>query len=279
MLIVFEAANNHGGSLDRGKQMVDEFCVVADKFPQFRYAWKLQYRDIEGGTCIHPSADPDHPYVKRFRETNLSDADRLALKEYAVARGFRTACTPFDEKSVDDVVRHGYDILKVGSPSFADWPLWEKICSTWNGPIIASCGGATEEEIDKVAKICQGKDISLLHCISEYDPPFPEKLQMNQIDYLKNRYPRIPIGFSCHEEFMSEGIILALAKGVSIIEKHVCLEPKPNEYSLTPDEMEEDLRSLSLSAESCGLRHMRVPGTNPTQFKRQLIDGRMWWKP
>ena len=272
MKIIFESANNAGGSVGIGKQMIDEFRKVADQFPQFTYIWKGQYRDLP--TFIHPSADPKHKYVKRFRETNLSESDRIALKEHAERAGFLTACTPFDEKSVRDVVAHGYNILKVGSPSFSDWGLWYEINKFWHGPIIASCGGATEAEIDRVVEQNKGNDLTLMHCVSEY-PTKIENLQLNQIEWLRGKYPNHKIGFSSHQG-NDEWVITS---DIDALEFHVCLEPKPNEYSLVPDEAIVVLQNLNECLEADGKKGERVPGVRPTQFMRKNFCGKMFWKP
>jgi len=47
-LIVFELANNHNGSVGLGCEVVEEFSKVADPFrSHFRFAFKLQYRDLD----------------------------------------------------------------------------------------------------------------------------------------------------------------------------------------------------------------------------------------
>ena len=45
ILITFEMANNHMGDLEHGFKIVDELKVISDKYPQFDYSVKLQYRD------------------------------------------------------------------------------------------------------------------------------------------------------------------------------------------------------------------------------------------
>ena len=214
MRILYDVANNHMGDVNLGKRIIKEVHEVTSRFPQFGHVMKFQYRDLP--TFMHPSCNPEDKYVKRFRETNLSKQDRYALKEYAASLDFETACTPFDEQSVLDVVHDGYDILKVGSPSFTDWPLWDEILKLWNGPIIASCGGATTEEIDRVVGMCKYMDLTLMHCVSEY-PTKEENLQLCQIDWLKSRYPKIPIGYSSHLTWPVDAQIV-MDKGASVIE-------------------------------------------------------------
>jgi len=50
-------------------------------------------------------------------------------------------------------------------------------------------------------------------------------MQLNQIDFLKNRYPGIPVGFSTHESPKCVSAAVAAAcKGACIFEKHVGIE-------------------------------------------------------
>jgi hypothetical protein len=275
MLIIYEMANNHGGDVNLGHRIIDEFSAVKDQFPQFKHCFKFQYRHIP--TYIHPTADPNDKYVKRFRETNLSESDRIALKEHAEKCGFLAACTPFDEQSVRDIVKHGYNILKVGSPSFSDWGLWYEINRAWYGPVIASTGGATVDEIDRVVDSCKGRDLTLMHCVSEY-PTKAGNMQFNQINWLRNRYPNIPIGYSSHNRENTE-LSMVACNGVSVIEKHVCLSPPPNEYSFWPELLKCELSVVQGSLSKCGDKNGRVPGPRPTQFMRQNIGGKMFWKP
>ena len=55
-------------------------------------------------------------------------------------------CTPFDENSVPRVKSMGFDVLKIASCSFTDWPLLEEIAK-YDLPIIASTAGCTIEKL------------------------------------------------------------------------------------------------------------------------------------
>ena len=72
-LIVLEMANNHQGDLDHGKKIIDEFEKVCKKYKDnFNFAFKFQYRDIDN--LIHNDfSNSDMKYIKRFRETKLSN--------------------------------------------------------------------------------------------------------------------------------------------------------------------------------------------------------------
>lgn len=281
-LFIFEMANNHMGDVDHGLKIIREVHKVSKNF-DFNFAFKFQYRDLN--TFIHPDYKErmDLKYVKRFSETKLTEEEFLTLKKEAENLGFATICTPFDEISVDLVVKHNYDILKIASASFGDWPLFEKIVRS-EKPIIASTGGTKLEDIDKVVSFFQhrNKQFALMHCVGEY-PVIDSHLQLNQIDLLKNRYPGVVIGFSTHEEPDNvEAIKIAVAKGAVIFEKHVAVKSdkyEVNAYSSTPDQLEKWLKAAKEAYEMCGIIGGRAPSSEKElsdirQFQRGVFASR-----
>ena len=99
--------------MEHGKALIRKYAEVAKKFPEFRCVIKFQYRDIP--TFIHPDFKErfDFKYVKRFSETALPEEAFIEMKKCADECGILTACTPFDEVSVDRVIKHGFDFLKI----------------------------------------------------------------------------------------------------------------------------------------------------------------------
>lgn len=91
-------------------------------------------------------------------------------------------------------------------------------------PIILSTGMATFDEIEKsinYLNLNERKDITLLHCISNY-PTSPDEVNMRVMQELKKRF-KYPVGFSDHTIDNSSSLT-AVAMGASIIEKHVTLD-------------------------------------------------------
>ena len=188
-LFVLEMANNHMGDLDHGIQVIREFGAVCRGYPEFSFAFKLQYRDLD--TFIHPSMQgrDDIKYIKRFSETRLTRAQFDTLVAEMRAQGFLVMATPFDEPSVGQIEDQKLDFLKIPSCSFNDWPLLERVVQT-NLPIIASTAGAAVEDMDQVISFLlhRNKDFAILHCVGEYPTP-DERMHLSQIDFLHNRYP------------------------------------------------------------------------------------------
>jgi sialic acid synthase SpsE/mannose-6-phosphate isomerase-like protein (cupin superfamily) len=255
-LFILEMANNHMGDVNHGIRIVRELQKACQGFA-FRIAVKLQYRSIPD--FIHPDYlnRMDLKFVKRFSETALSWEDYRKLKDEIVNCGFISICTPWDDVSVEKIVEHGYDYLKVPSCYLTDWPLAEKI-STTKLPLIVSTAGESFEEIDRVVSfyLHRNKEISVLHCVGEY-PTCESNLQLNQIDLLRNRYQGLEIGFSTHEApEQCEAVMLAVAKGATIFEKHVGVPTEKyalNAYSATPAQVRAWLVAAQRAFAMCGV--------------------------
>ncbi len=256
-LFVLEMANNHQGSVEHGKQVIKEMEKVCRNFP-FKFAFKLQYRNLK--TFIHPEYKDreDIKYVKRFRDTELEEEQLLELKKAIDDAGFISVCTPFDEDSVSWIEDHGFRYIKIASCSLTDWPLLERIAES-SLPIIASTAGSTLDDIEKVVQFFtqRQKKLALMHCVGEYPTPRPN-LQLGQISVLKKQCPDIPIGYSTHENpEETEAIKMAIAAGAQLFEKHVGIGAL-NAYSANPEQVNQWLTSAKEAFDMLGVTGERV---------------------
>ncbi len=268
-LFIFEMANNHQGSVNHGKRIISEIREVCNGFPEFEYAFKFQYRDLD--TFIHPDFQNrvDIKNVKRFQETKLNREQFEELLDYARQNNFKAICTPFDEVSVDVIANQKYDYIKIASCSFTDWPLLEKIAEK-NMPVIASGAGSSVEDLHNVVNFFVNRNInfSLMHCVAEY-PTCNEHLQMNQVDYYKQMFPNVRIGFSTHED--PDNVLpirIAVAKGAEIFEKHVGVATKDivlNGYSANPEQVKKWLSAARETFLACGTINARYLSTEKEQ--------------
>jgi quercetin dioxygenase-like cupin family protein len=118
-------------------------------------------------------------------------------------------------------------------------------------------------DIDNVVAFMENrsKNFLLMHCVAAY-PTRAEDLQLNQIDLLKNRYPKIPIGYSTHEN-PSETIpvAMAIAKGCAAFEKHVGIRTEKyslNDYSATPEQVHTWLSAAQSAYAMAGVENKRM---------------------
>lgn len=254
-LFIFEMANNHQGSVEHGLKIIKALGEVSRKY-NINAAVKFQYRDLD--TMIHPEYKDrkDVNHIPRFLSTRLS-ADEFKIMVDAVREeGMHTMCTPFDEASVDQIMDHGIDIIKIASCSASDWPLLEKIAAT-KKPVIVSTGAKTFSEIDNIYSffIHRNVDFAILHCVCLY-PVGYEFAQLNCIDKIKDRYADIPFGYSGHEDPSDYSLAqMAIAKGATILERHVGLktdEISLNKYSTDAPEVGKWIEAALKARTICG---------------------------
>ena len=276
-LFVYEMANNHMGDVEHGVRIVRELKAASEGFP-FGFCVKLQYRDID--SCIHPSYRDryDLKYVKRFSETRLSWDQYRQIKDAIVDAGFLSMCTPWDEISVDKIVEHGFDFMKVPSCYMTDWPLLERIAK-YDLPIVASTAGEPLEEIDRVVSFFKhrNKSLTIMHCVGEYPSP-DDHLHLGQIALLRKRYPEIPIGYSTHERPDNiEAVKIALTLGAVMFEKHVGVATDKyalNAYSANPGQVRKWLEAAADASTMIGNPTKRYPAPPGEQIAlRDLARG------
>ncbi|MDB9787346.1 N-acetylneuraminate synthase family protein [Flavobacteriaceae bacterium] len=254
-LFVLELANNHWGDVERGIQMIEEFSQIV-RFNNIKAAIKLQFREID--SFVHPDyvGTKDNKYIEKTTAKKLSKKEYKILIDKIKDVGCIPMSTPFDEKSVDLCVEFDLPIIKVASSDINDWPLLEKIATT-KKPVILSSGGSSLNDMDNVVKFFTSRDIpmALNHCVSVY-PSEDFELELNQIDFLKNRYPDIVIGQSTHEyNDWTSSIMIAYAKGARTFERHIdTTYPGYNwkKYNSNSEQIHVWFQSFKKAVEMCG---------------------------
>lgn len=277
-LFVLELANNHLGNLDRGLKIIDEFSKIV-RFNNVRAAIKLQFRDVD--QFIHRDFlnNNDIRYIKKTRETKLSYADFSVMAKTIRERGCIPMATPFDEASVELCVEFNMPIIKIASSAINDWPLIEKIAQT-KKPVIISNGGSSLKDMDDVVTYFNNRTIPLAinHCVSIY-PSEDTELELNQIDFLKNRYPGHVIGFSTHEYHdWSSSIMMAYAKGARTFERHIDIDDGQipvSPYCSLPEQIDTWFKSYKKAMGMCGApgTHKRISPEKEIKYLDTLVRG------
>ena len=255
-LFVLELANNHWGKLDRGIKIVEDFAKII-RFNNVRAAIKLQFRDVD--SFIHKDFKnrDDIQKKKKTLATKMDIKDYQILVDTVRKNNCITMATPFDEKSVDMCEKLGVQIIKIASSDLNDWILIEKIATT-RKPVIVSTGGSSLKDIDDLVTFFEHRDIPLAinHCVSIY-PSEKNELELNQIDFLKNRYPNHVIGFSTHErnEDIESAIMMAYAKGARTFERHIDIDADGiavSPYCSLPEDLDRWIKAYQKAVLICG---------------------------
>jgi N-acetylneuraminate synthase len=204
----------------------------------------------------------------------MSKADYRTLVNAIKENGCIPMSTPFDEASVDLCAELDLPIIKIQSADVNDWPLIERIAKT-KKPVIFSTGGASLKDMDDLVKFFTNRNIPIAvnHCVSIY-PSEERELELNQIDFLKNRFPDLVIGFSSHEyRNWHDSMMIAYAKGARTFERHIDIDADGipvSPYCSSPENVDTWFKAYNKAKEMCG-----APGTairNPPEKEIKYLD-------
>jgi len=277
-LFVLELANNHLGDIERGLKIISDYSKVV-RFNNVKAAIKLQFRDVQN--FIHKDfiCREDIRYIKKTLDTVMSKENYTKMVDSIIQGGCIPMATPFDEKSVDLCMELGIKIIKIASSDLNDWVLIEKIAKT-KLPVIVSTGGSSLKDIDDLVTFFANRNIPLAinHCVSLY-PSQDEDLEMNQIDFLKNRYPENVIGFSTHEiGDLTSSMYIAYAKGARTFERHIDIDyngVKVSPYCSLPEDVDAMLKAYHTVKKKCGgsADTKRIPPQGEIEYLDALVRG------
>jgi N-acetylneuraminate synthase len=277
-LFVLELANNHWGRLDRGLKIVQDFAKVVRE-NGVHAAIKLQFRDVPSFIHSGHKDRGDVRYIKKVGATELSWDEQKIMVEAVRAAGMVTMVTPFDEVSVDKAVEFGVEVIKIASSDIRDRVLLEKI-ATARKPTIASSGGSNLEDVDHLVAFFKEKNIpfALNHCVSIY-PSQDNELELNQIDFLRARFPDTLIGYSTHEMTdWTSSVMMAYAKGARTFERHIDIDADGiavSPYCTLPHQADEWFKAFHKAVEMCGAPGdtKRVPPEKEVKYLNELVRG------
>ena len=246
MFYILELANNHQGSVDHAKAIIDEFSELMTEY-DLNFGLKVQFRNLD--TFIHPRfKKSDLKYVKRFNETRLEVDQFKEILVHAKQKGMKTVATPFDNESLRLFDELDVDILKIASCSADDWPLLREAAKIQR-KIIMSTAGVGMDTLHKAYNLFKShqRDFAFMHCVADYPTP-RESANLKRIKDLREEFSDIEIGFSTHEPPEEKSLApYAQALGCTIFEKHIGKETdkiKLNAYSCTKDQYENMIKDM-----------------------------------
>ena len=223
--IIAEVGPNHNGSLERALEMVDKIAatgVDAIKF-QMTNPYAL-YSDDSFKATYQVKNDNAGSAREMSLRNQLSKEGHIAVYNRCKELGIDYGCTAFDMESLLFLDEHfELPYYKIASGEIFSMDMIDYM-STKHKKIILSTGMATYEEIEQSLALFNRnfkKDITILHCISNYPAPYEEVNLLNMLE-IKKRFG-YEVGFSDHT-IGNECAIAAVAMGASVVEKHVTLD-------------------------------------------------------
>lgn len=277
-LFVLELANNHWGNVERGLRIISEFAQVV-RFNNVRATIKLQFRDVDSFVHRDFRDRSDVRYIKKTLDTRLKKEEYARLVAAVKEQGCLTSATPFDEASVDLCEELGLDLIKLASSDVNDWFLIERIAKT-RKPVSFSTGGSSMKDMDDLVQYFSSRGIpyAVNHCVSIY-PSEDYELELNQIDFLKNRYPLATVGFSTHEyRSWDASMLIAYAKGARTFERHIDINADGiavSPYCSQPKQIDAWFKAFKKAKEMCGgsAQERRFVPEKETKYLDGLVRG------
>lgn len=239
VFVIAEVGNNHNGSLELAKRLVDAAIDAGADCVKFQLRNRhALYRSKADGSRAE---DLGVEYIQDLLDkVELSIDQHKALRNYCKQKNIIYLCTPWDEPSVDALAEFDVAGFKIASADLCNPFLIAKAASLGK-PLILSTGMSYEHEI--IRAIEQLKDLNvpfaLLHCNSTYPAPEAD-IQLGYLKRLQELHGLI--GYSGHERgtAVTHG---AVALGAKLVERHLTLdrdmEGPDHLASLQPDEFRE----------------------------------------
>lgn len=240
--IIAEAGVNHNGDVSLAKKMINvakAAGVDAIKFQTFK-SEKLVTKNSVKAEYQKKNTANSESQLEMLKKLELTEDQFMELKDYCKETGITFLSTPFDFESIDFLYKLGVGQWKIPSGEMTNLPYLIKIAET-RLPVILSTGMATLDEVGMAVAVLKKngtKQITLLHCTTEYPTPFDE-VNLKAMLTLKNTF-KLPVGYSDHTMGI-EIPIAAVAMGAVTIEKHFTLDRTmtgpDHQASLVPDEL------------------------------------------
>lgn len=271
-VVIAEIGNNHNGSVDLAKQLIDLAVDAGADIVKF------QLRDMAAlyrhqGETLTSGEDLGAQYtldlLSRF---SLSAEQMYEVFDHARARDVDVMCTPWDIPSLDALAAYGVPALKIASADLTNHTLL-RAAAGHGLPMVLSTGMSTEAEIRESVRLVQGAGVpfALLQCQSTYPAPYAS-LNLAYMGRLAE-IGSCPVGYSGHERGWHVPIA-AVARGAKIIEKHFTvdrsMEGNDHVVSLLPDEFATMVREIREVEESLGSTAPRVVSAGEVMNRANL---------
>lgn len=225
MLIIAEAGVNHNGDINLAKKLIEQAAKAG--------ADVVKFQTFKANSCVSVSAKKakyqlettakEESQLEMIQKLELSYESHFELMKHCKKHGIAFLSTPFDLESVEFLRGLDLPYFKIPSGEITNLPYLKAVAKC-KKRVLLSTGMANLGEIEAALTILRKngtKNITLLHCNTEYPTPF-EDVNLNALKTLKEAF-KLEVGYSDH----TEGIVASLgavALGAVVIEKHFTLD-------------------------------------------------------
>lgn len=225
VFIIAEAGVNHNNNLSLAFKMIDlaaKSGADAIKFQSF----------ITDNMQLKESKKPRYQkklpwsYYEQLKKSESTFNFQKKLIQYCKKKKILFLSTPYDEKSVDFLVKMKIPAFKISASDTTNH-LFLQYVAKQKKPIILSTGLSTFEDVDKtmalLKRLKMKNKLILLQTTSDYPTPH-EDVNLRVISEYIKRYD-VLVGLSDHTpDYVAS--LGAVAMGACVLEKHFTLDKK-----------------------------------------------------
>ena len=249
VFVIAEAGVNHNGDIKIAKQLIDAASAAkadAVKFQTFKTE-NLVCKTAKKAEYQLEITDKSETQFEMLKKLELTEQMHKELMQYCDKKKIMFLSTPFDIESIKLLSDLGMQIFKIPSGEITNLPYLREIARQQK-KVILSTGMSNLDEVKAavdVLKNNESKDITLLHCNTQYPTPVSD---VNLLAMVKMQEELgLPVGYSDHTQGI-EIPIAAVALGATVIEKHFTLdknmEGPDHKASLEPHELKQMVDGL-----------------------------------
>lgn len=222
MEIIAEIAQAHDGSLGILHSYIDALAGAGVDVVKFQTHVAAAESSAHEPFRVNFSYE-DATRYDYWERMGFTEAQWAGVKAHCDEAGVEFMSSCFSQAAVDAMERVGMARYKIGSGEVTNFLLLEKIARTGK-PVLLSSGMSSLAELDAAVDFLRpfGNELSVLQCTTAYPTP-PERVGLNVMGVLRERYPDLRVGLSEHTALVETGIAAA-ALGADLLEFHAVFD-------------------------------------------------------
>lgn len=258
MKIIAESGSNHNGN---SKKLYD--LALASKNAGADY-FTFQMFDPESFCVV------DYERFDIVKSIAFSQEVWDGFIDYCISIDLNLIPCALDIKSFKFCVSKNLKFFKIHATDITNIPFL-KVVKDSNVSVILETQCATFQDIS-IAKQYLGESIdTIIHGYSDY-PTDIENLNLNALDYIRSEY-QCNVGFADHSLDVSAIPLMALAKGIQYLEKHITTTRADREYdwqvSLYPNEFSSMVSTVAHYQKALG-NTLKHPNSSEAKYRGVL---------
>ncbi len=285
-LIIAEAGVNHNGSVKLAKKLISAAKKMGADVVKFQIFKADKLTTTNTPKASYQRNSKFKSQYEMLKKLELSEDDFSKLNKMCKRKKIEFSASFFDKDVLNLANKLNLKRIKIPSGEITNYSLLKKVGSL-NKKIILSTGMSNLEEIGKAFDLIvksgtKKKNISLLHCNTEYPTPLKD-VNLSAIKKLRKIF-KTEVGYSDHTVSM-ETPIAAVALGAKIIEKHFTLNRNlkgpDHKSSLTPMEFKKMVVSIRKTEKLMGIEDKFVSNSerkNIIKCRQFLVASRFIFK-